>query len=419
MIASSLLGKGASMADGIQATTGDIVLFVDGDLVHIEPDLVQRMVGPILARDAKMVKARFTRDAGRVTVLTARPLLGSFFPELARFDQPLGGIVAARRSLLQGIRLENDYGVDVGLLIDAVAKGAVVVEVDIGRIDHESQPLDALGQMAKQVTRVILDRAWRYERLSINQVRAMEETERRATAELLPQLAASGDPERFALFDMDGVLLDGRFVVALADRVGAGPELERFLDNQRLSDVDRTRMIASLFVGVPQEVFEETAQSVPLMEGAMETVLGLRKAGYSVGIVTDSFHIAAEIVRRRVFADFCVANILHFFKGAATGEVTISPAMLDRDGCPLHDSCKANLMKHLAQTTGLVPENTLAVGDGLNDICMLSEAGVSVAFRPKSALVEEAAMHLLHGSLLEILDLPGVRAEETVQKQES
>lgn len=253
MIASSLLGKGASMADGIQATTGDIVLFVDGDLVHIEPDLVQRMVGPILARDAKMVKARFTRDAGRVTVLTARPLLGSFFPELARFDQPLGGIVAARRSLLQGIRLENDYGVDVGLLIDAVAKGAVVVEVDIGRIDHESQPLDALGQMAKQVTRVILDRAWRYERLSINQVRAMEETERRATAELLPQLAASGDPERFALFDMDGVLLDGRFVVALADRVGAGPELERFLDNQRLSDVDRTRMIASLFVGVPRK----------------------------------------------------------------------------------------------------------------------------------------------------------------------
>ena len=53
MIASSLLGKGASMADGIQATTGDIVLFVDGDLVHIEPDLVQRMVGPILGPGCK------------------------------------------------------------------------------------------------------------------------------------------------------------------------------------------------------------------------------------------------------------------------------------------------------------------------------------------------------------------------------
>ena len=213
VIASSFLGKGASMTDGIRAATGDIILFVDGDLVHIQPDFVQRMAGPILARDADMVKARFTRDAGRVTVLTARPLLGSFFPELTGFDQPLGGIVAARRSLLQGIRLENDYGADVGLLIDAVVKGAVAVEVDIGRIDHDSQPLEALGQMAKQVTRVILDRAWRYERLSINQVRAMEETERRATAELLPQMADSKSPARFALFDMDGVLLDGRFVV--------------------------------------------------------------------------------------------------------------------------------------------------------------------------------------------------------------
>ena len=191
------------------------------------------------------------------------------------------------------------------------------------------------------------------------------------------------------------------------------------MDNQRLSDVDRTRLIASLFVGVLQEVFVETAQSMPLMEGAMETVLGLRKAGYSVGVVTDSFHVAAEVVRRRVFADFCVANILHFRKGAATGDVTISPAMEDRDGCPLHPSCKANLVKHLAQTAGLVPANTLAIGDGLNDICMLSEAGVSVAFRPKSRLVEEAAIHVLHGSLLEILDLPGVRSEAQQPKEEA
>lgn len=416
---SSSLGKGASMTDGIQASTGEIVLFLDGDLLEIREDFAQKMVAPILDGEADFVKAKFTRDAGRETVLTARPLLGAFFPELAGFDQPLGGIVAVRRSVLRNVRLENDFGADVGLLIDAVSKGARAVEVDIGWIDHESQSLDALGQMAKQVTRVILDRAWRYERLSINQVRAMEEVERRARAEVLPAVDDLESVQKFALLDMDGVLLDGRFVLEVADRIGARSELERFLDNQSLSDVDRTRLIASLLVGVSQRVFEETAEAMPLMEGAIEAVIRLREAGYTVGIVTDSFYVAAEIVRRRVFADFCVAHVLHFQKGAATGEVSLSSAMVDPDGCRLHPLCKANVMRHLAETAGLVSESTLAVGDGVNDICMLREAGLSVAFRPKSRLVEEAAKHTLHRSLLDILNVLPLDTSGRVRRRES
>jgi len=405
VVMSSFLGKGASMRDGIEATTGDVVLFLDGDLLEVCDDIVQRMVDPIIDGRADLVKARFTRDAGRVTVLTARPLLGAFFPELGEFDQPLGGIVAVRRSRLGSIRLENDYGVDVGLLIDAVVGGSRAVEVDIGWIEHESQSLEALGQMAKQVTRVILDRAWRNERLSINQVRELEEMERRSAAELLPTVENSGRAQKVALFDMDGVLLDGRFAVELANRIDARSELSRFLDNRSLSEEDRTRLIAALLTGVPRQVFEETALSMPLMHGAVETVVALRKAGYRVGIVTDSFHVAAEIVRRRVFADFCVANIMHFQKGLSTGEITPSPAMLDSDGCRLHSRCKSNVIHRLRETEGLLVENTLAVGDGENDICMLKAAGLSVAFRPKSNDVGKAATHMLDRSLLDILDV--------------
>ncbi len=402
---SSLLGKGASMEDGVRATRGEIVLFLDADLLEISEDFVERMVAPILAGEADLVKAKFTRDSGRVTILTARPLLGAFFPELARFDQPLGGIVAVRRWLVGSLRLENDYGVDVGLLIDVVARGARAVEVDIGRIDHESQPLEALGDMARQVTRVILDRAWRHERLSMNLVLEMQETERRAKAELLPPVDSPADGRKFALLDMDGVLLDGRFVVALADRIGAQSELPLLLDSKVLPDGERTRAIASLFTGVRREVFEETALSMPLMEGAVDLVVALRKAGYRVGIVTDSFHVAAETVRRRVFADFSVAHVMRFRNGTATGEITLSPFMLGPGGCREHDCCKSNVIRRLHESAGLVPEQTLAVGDGENDICMLRDAGISVAFRPKSRLVEEAATHSLDGSLLSILDL--------------
>ena len=405
VLTSTLLGKGASMQDGLRAATGEVILFVDGDLLDVHDDLVALMTDPIFNGEADMVKACFPTEAGGVTVLTARPLLNSFFPELARFGQPLGGIVAARRSLLENLRLEDEYGVDVALLIDAVMKGARVTEVDIGRIDHESQSLEALGEMAKEITRVILDRAWRHERLSINQVLERQETERRARAQLLPTPPVTPSTQPFALFAMDGIILDGRYVAELAGRVGVESDLTHLLHSKILRDEERSSAIAALFIGVSMDLFVEVARSMPLVQGAVDTIVGLRRRGYSVGIVTDSYHIAAEAIRRRVFADFCVAHTMHFRNGTSTGEVTMAPAMLDSEGCALHTCCKSNVVRYLQKTAGLRPEHTLVVGDGENDICMLRMAGTSVAFRANCEEVKRAAEHHLNTSLTEILEL--------------
>jgi phosphoserine phosphatase len=259
--------------------------------------------------------------------------------------------------------------------------------------------------MAKQVTRAILDRAWRHERLSINLVRDMEETERRAEALALPECPSHGRRRKFALFDMDGVLLNGRYVLELARQVKAEDDLARFLDNYALSDVRRTHAIASLFTGVHQDVFEETARSIPLMPGAVETVKALRRAGYVVGIVTDSFQVAAETVRRRVFADFSVAHMMQFRHLTATGDVVLAPAMIDPEGCPEHECCKSNVVRRLRMTAGLQTAHSMAVGDGENDICMLRAMGVSVAFRPKSEAVEAAAGYAVRESLTGVLDI--------------
>jgi len=413
VVMSTLLGKGASMVDGLRSVRGEIVLFVDGDLTEVCLDFVERMTAPIREDKADMVKAKFTRDPGRVTLLTARPLLSSFFPELARFEQPLTGIVAVRRTLLHNLRFENDYGVDVGMLVDASMKHARIVEVDIGHIGDKSQSPADLGEMATQIARVILDRAWRYDRFSINAVREMEEVERRARAQLLPSADSSAQP-RFALICMDGVLLDGHFVTELAERVGARWELSRFLDNQVLSDDERTTAVASLFAGVNQETFEETARSIPLSPGAVETVVGLRRAGYRVGIVTDSFDVAAEIVRRRVFADFRVAHLMRFHHGVATGQVTLSPATCVPDGCGEHACCKSNVVRQLQKSAGLDPEQSLAVGDTERDLCLLRAVGTPVAYRPKSAPVAEAARYTIARSLTELLDILDIEHESKI-----
>jgi len=415
VVTSSMLGKGVSLEDGLQAAKFDLVLYLDGDLRGLRRDLIQLMTQPLIDDQADFVKARFARSGGRVTVLTAKPLLRTYFPELAHFAQPLGGIIAVRRTLLQRLRFENDYGVDVGLLIDAAAARARLVEVDVGQIKHESQSLEALGEMAVQVARTILERAAQWGRLRLSYVRSAKERDRLHRADFRHALNLLKGAERLALIDMDGTLLNGRFVLELAEQTGKSDKLIPLLDNPTLDANRRTRRIAALFKGTPKSTIERVARNIPLMPGAVETVVALRKAGYLVGLVTDSYRLAAETVRRRVFADFTISHVMRFHREKATGRLTIAPAMKHKKGCKKHRICKLNVLRHLLEEVGITADKVLAVGDSENDVCLLEAAGMSVAFEPKSALVRDAAKHVVEGDLrgiLKILGLPISRRSE-------
>lgn len=402
VITSTMLGKGGSLEDGLFAARNDFILYLDGDLAGLRKDLVELMAGPLVRNEADFVKASFSRRSGRVTVLTARPLLRTYFPELVHFEQPLGGIVAARRELLRRLKFENDYGVDIGLLIDASQAGARIVEVDIGHIEHDSHDLEYLGEMATQVARTILDRASACGRLRPSFVQRVREQEniRRAHPESI--ISRVGTTERLALFDMDGTILDGRFINELARRTGREEALARYLDRYDLTPETRTRRIAAVFRGVKRELFEQTALSIPLVAGAVDAIVGLRRRGYRVGVVTDSFHVASTIVRKRVFADFSLANVLEFRHDRATGIVTLAPTMRSgRKGRLAYD--KLNALRFLVKRMGITAKQVLAVGDGDNDIGMMRAAGMSVAFQPKTERVRRAAKHVVSKRLDEVL----------------
>lgn len=408
IVTSSFLGKGASMEDGLQAAQFDVILYLDGDLRGLRKDLIRRMTRPLFNNEADFVKAKFARRAGRVTILTAKPLLRTYFPELTNFAQPLGGMIAARREMLRQLRFENDYGVDIGLLIDAAAARARIVEVDIGRIEHKSQSLEALGEMATQVARTILERAAEWGRLRLSHLRAAKERDRVNRADFRHALHMLKQAEKLALFDMDGTLLNGRFVLELAHRTGRMEMLNPLLDNLTLDPVARTKRIAAIFAGLPKSTIEQVAREMPLMPGAVETVVGLRKTGYLVGVVTDSYRLAAETVRRRVFADFTVSHVMKFHHEKATGRLTLSPAMQHIKGCPEHRLCKRNVLQHLLEELRIGPDKVLAVGDSDNDVCLLRAAGFSVAFQPKTSAVLDAAKHVVRSDLRGILRLLGL-----------
>ncbi len=159
-------GKGAAIKTGFKNSKGDIIVFLDADLQKLVPKQVDKMIRPILNGEADVTKTKFKREAGRVTELTAKPLLSFFFPEI-KFEQPLSGQFAAKRSFLSNIHLEDDYGVDVGIVLDADVMGVRVKEVDIGNISHAMSSLYELNIVATEVVRTIVDRANTYGRITM------------------------------------------------------------------------------------------------------------------------------------------------------------------------------------------------------------------------------------------------------------
>ncbi|MEE1129273.1 MAG: glycosyltransferase [Methanobrevibacter sp.] len=157
-------GKGEALYTGYKEAECDIIAFIDADIYNLTSKKVESMIKPILLGEAEITKTKFSRASGRVTELTAKPLLNFFFPEIS-FEQPLSGQFAARKEILKKINFEKDYGVDVGIVIDADVLGISIMEVDIGAIEHDMSPLSDLNLMANEVVRTIISRANKYGRV--------------------------------------------------------------------------------------------------------------------------------------------------------------------------------------------------------------------------------------------------------------
>jgi glucosyl-3-phosphoglycerate synthase len=175
-----MLGKGDAMWRALSVARGNVVAYFDSDTRDFSAHFATGMLGPLLCHgDVQFVKGAFRRpfateegeerpfDGGRVTELTARPLLSAFFPELAAFAQPLAGEVAARRTLFERLPFATGYAIETSMLLharDEVGTGAMA-QVDLEERRNHHQPLQQLGPMAYAVLRVILERLRREGRL--------------------------------------------------------------------------------------------------------------------------------------------------------------------------------------------------------------------------------------------------------------
>lgn len=161
-------GKGEVLWRSLAATSGDLVVFLDSDLVEPDPAFVPTLLGPLLCEDGvHLVKGFYRRPlrlessgGGRVTELLARPVLSALRPTLSGLIQPLGGEYAATREFLESVPFAAGYGVEIGLILDAEARYGLegLAQVNLGVRKHRNRSLLQLGVMSRQILGTALAR---------------------------------------------------------------------------------------------------------------------------------------------------------------------------------------------------------------------------------------------------------------------
>jgi len=405
VITSTKLGKGTSMREGILIAKNEILAFLDADIETYTDDVILKLTKPILEDEADFVKSFFTRQAGRVTELVAKPLLSILNPNFPTFQQPLSGMIAGKKDLLLKCKFEEGYGVDIGLLMDIHSMGARITEVDIGNIENRMHQLRQLGKMSRDVAKTIMKKSVEKNYHNLNtyeDIQIIREQMDYAIKENLVLL------KKMVILDMDNTLLRASFIQTAADKFNFKNSLIDIATAQ-YSPYIRTKQIASLLKGKSYADILAVADGITLSKNIASTIQSLRDRGFIIGLISDSYDCITNHFKNKFDLDFTLANELEFSEGIATGEVKVPSFFLqnEKSECK-HDYCKLNAIISICNKYGIDLANTLVIGDGENDVCSIKKAGIGISFCSTYNLLDAVADYVIKepdfNKVLELID---------------
>lgn len=203
---------------------------------------------------------------------------------------------------------------------------------------------------------------------------------------------------KLAVFDFDSTLMDGETIEIIASAIGLKDEVaqitKRAMDGE-LDFFDSLTYRVSLLKGIAISRVDEICHNLPYMKGAKDTISELKKRGFTVVCFSGGFKNATEYAKDILGYDADFSNILQAKDGILTGQV---------GGEMMFSDSKGNMLKRIQTLLGIASENTLAVGDGANDLSMFKFAGTRVAFCAKQCLKEASDICIEEKDLTLLLD---------------
>jgi phosphoserine phosphatase len=212
--------------------------------------------------------------------------------------------------------------------------------------------------------------------------------------------------KKIVLLDMDSTLIQEEVIDLLAAKVGVGNEVSKITESAMRGEIDfATSLIkrVSLLAGADEKIINEVAGEITLTPGAITLVRTLHKLGHKVGVVSGGFLNVIEPLLQELQIDFYKANVLEISSGKITGK--LNGAIIDRDA-------KAAALREFSKNEGVELNQTIAIGDGANDLGMIEIAGLGIAFNAKPKVKAAAATSINTPYLDSVLYLMGITREE-------
>ena len=213
---------------------------------------------------------------------------------------------------------------------------------------------------------------------------------------------------RLVAFDMDSTLIEAEVIDELAKEAGVGEQVSEITESAMRGEIDFTESFerrVALLKGLDESVLERIAQRLPITEGAERLVSTLKKLGYKTAILSGGFNYFGRYLQSKLGIDYVHANELEIVDGKVTGNVT---------GIVVDGKRKAFLLEEIANKEGISLEQTIAVGDGANDLPMLAKAGLGIAFRAKPLVRQNAEQAISTLGLDGVLYLLGIRDRDDI-----
>ncbi|MBU6389817.1 HAD-IB family phosphatase, partial [Patescibacteria group bacterium] len=369
-------GKGAALHTGVNHAKNEVILFLDADLANITAAKIRKIVKPVLTDEVDMSRGSFQMKRGRVTEFAVKPMMQILFPHIY-FEQPISGQICAKKSFLKEATFSSSYGVDIGLLFDAIESGQRIIEVDIGKLEHKANSATIKQEMSRQVLEIMIERA-----------------------------GLIRHKYKMVLFTLDDTLIYPPSICRLFTALGIEEKMkanQELLTNGSLTAAEFLRRNARLFKGLEVEQVDTLCSAIPVARYVVEVIKALSRRKYRVGIISGNFSPIVQSFAQRLGVHYWNCVQLESKKGRYTG--AIKQRSKDWLTAQFTDGFMNAYRKALRSQSVKSNETVMVVGNE-QSAALINAAGLGIAYRPKNKALKEAADKVItvHAELLAIIE---------------